>query len=303
MSVGLGTIARMGEPFLAREALARGDITYHELRRWYTTIFRGVYVPKSAESTLRDRAVGAWLAAGRRGAIAGVAAAGLLGADWVDADHPIELVGVKCKPQEGLVTRLESIADDEVRRVAGLSVTTRVRTAFDVGRHESRPDALARMDALMRNQRFSIEAVRDLSARYPRARGRRQLLELLPLVDGGAVSLPESRTRLWLNDTGFPRPTTQIPVGTAIGLFSLDMGWKEFKVAVEYDGDQHRTNRSQYVKDGRRIRALEAMGWIIIRVIAEDGPAEWLARVAAALRSRGCDLALSAARGGQAFAA
>lgn len=287
MSVTPGILTGMGEPFLAREALASGDVTYHELRRWYQPIFRGVYVPKGASSTLHDWAVGAWLAAGRKGVIAGVAAAGLLGADWVDADHPIELVGVKCKPQVGLITRLEAIADDEVGRAVGLPVTTRVRTAFDLGRHESRPDALARLDALMRNQQFSIDGVRELAKRYPRARGTRQLLDLLPLVDRGAASLPESRTRLWLLDKGFPRPSTQIPVGTAIGVFLLDMGWEKFKVAVEYDGDQHRTSRRQYVKDARRIRALERCGWIVIRVIAEDSPTEWLARVEAALLSRG----------------
>jgi very-short-patch-repair endonuclease len=73
----------------------------------------------------------------------------------------------------------------------------------------------------------------------------------------------------------------------------LDMGWEEFKVAVEYDGDHHRKDRRQYVKDIARIRMLEEMGWIIIRVIAEDRPAEWLARVEAALISRGCRIELN----------
>ncbi len=27
------------------------------------------------------------------------------------------------------------------------------------------------------------------------------------------------------------------------------MGWEDIKVAVEYDGDQHRSSRAQYVKD------------------------------------------------------
>ena len=34
-------------------------------------------------------------------------------------------------------------------------------------------------------------------------------------------------------------------------LAMLDMGWQQFKVAAEYDGDQHRTDRRQYVKDIR----------------------------------------------------
>lgn len=122
-------LAHVGEVFVGAEAVATGRVTRHELGRWYEPIARGVYVPKSVDPTLKDRAVGAWLAAGRRGAIAGVAASALYGAPWVDDDHPIEILGVRCKPQDGLISRLETAADDEITRVAGLPVTTRVRTA------------------------------------------------------------------------------------------------------------------------------------------------------------------------------
>jgi very-short-patch-repair endonuclease len=72
----------------------------------------------------------------------------------------------------------------------------------------------------------------------------------------------------------------------------LDMGWQQYGVAVEYDGDHHRKYRKQYVKDIKRLRMLEAMGWIVIRVIAEEEPEAWLGRVEAALRKRGCPLDL-----------
>lgn len=284
--------AFVGEVILGGEAVAAGQVTRHELRRWYTNLFRGVYVRKDCDVSLRDRAIGAWLVTRRRGVVAGVAASALHGAPWVDPTVPIELVGAKCAPQDGLICRTERVADDEVTRIAGLPVTTRVRTAFDLGRHLDRPDALARLDALMWNQTFSTDAVLQLTARYPRARNTRQLRELLPLVDGGAESPRESRTRLCLHDYGFPLPETQIPVlvGSRPVAF-LDMGWRDYMVAVEYDGDHHRKNRNQYVKDIARLRMLEAMGWIVIRVIAEDRPEEWLARVEAALISRGGSLA------------
>ena len=279
----------MVEVFLGGEALAAGRVTRHELGRWYTTVYRGVYVPKNAEVSLRDRAIAAWLVTGRRGVISGVVASALHRAPWVDPTHPVEVVGVKCRPQPGLLPRQERIAGDEVAWVRGLPVTTRVRTAFDLGRHQNRPQALARLDALMWTQPFAVDAVAELASRYPRARGVRQLRDLLQLVDGGADSPRESRIRLSLIDAGLPRPQTQIRVVDGRRTAALlDMGWEEFKVAVEYDGDHHRKDRRQYVKDIRRIRMLEAMGWIIIRVIAEDRPAQWLARVESALISRGC---------------
>lgn len=188
-----------------------------------------------------------------------------------------------------MVPRAEQLADNEITRVAGLPVTTRVRTAFDLGRHLERGDALARLDALMWNQRFQINDVLALSERYPRSRGTRQLRELLPLVDGGAASPRESQVRLLLLDAGFPRPETQIPVVRGVTPVAwLDMGWREYHVAVEYDGDHHRKDRRQYVKDIGRLRMLEALGWIVIRVIAEDKPQDVIRRVEAALAARGC---------------
>jgi hypothetical protein len=280
----------MAQVILGGEAVAAGVVTRHELGRWYAPVFRGVYAPKDTDLSLRDRAIAAWLASKRNGVVAGVAASALHGAPWVDPDVPIELVGVKIRPQAGLIPRTERVADDEITRVGGLPLTTRVRTAFDVGRHLDRPEALARLDALMWNQKFSTDAVLALAGRYPRARGLRQLRELLPLVDGGAESPRESRIRLSLHDAGFPRPETQIPVlaGSTQPMAFLDMGWRDFKVAVEYDGDHHRKDRRQYVKDLARLRMLEALGWTVIRVIAEDRPQQWLARVEDALHAAGC---------------
>jgi very-short-patch-repair endonuclease len=66
------------------------------------------------------------------------------------------------------------------------------------------------------------------------------------------------------------------------------MGWEKYKVAVEYDGDHHRTNRRQYAKDQWRLRKLEALGWVVLRVIADDDPGDVVRRVRAALARRGC---------------
>lgn len=279
----------MNEIIVGSEAIAAGRLTRHELSRWYRRVYQGIYVPQSAELTLRERAIAAWLASGRRGVIAGAAAAALYGSPWVDPDTPIDMLWTRRRSQPGLVRRLDGLADEDVTRVAGLPVTTPARTGFDLGRWCRRGEALARLDALMWRPGFEPEQVAAIIERHPGARGVRQLRELLPLVDGGAASPRESITRLRLIDAGLPRPQTQIPIradGHVVAY--LDMGWEEFKVAVEYDGDQHRTDRRQYVKDIQRIRMLEAMGWIIIRVIAEDHPQQWLAQVIRALVSRGC---------------
>jgi Protein of unknown function (DUF559) len=115
----------------------------------------------------------------------------------------------------------------------------------------------------------------------------RRLEAALEMVDPGAESPRESYLRLLLIDAGLPRPETQIPVLGVDGIpvAYLDLGWQEQMVAVEYDGDHHRTDRRQYVKDIQRIEMLERMGWIIVRVVAEDRPANIVRRVRGALEA------------------
>ncbi|MBO0681079.1 hypothetical protein JRC04_26730 [Mycolicibacterium sp. S2-37] len=278
----------MTEVFLGREALGAG-MHRSDLRRWYRPIFRGVYVPKRSDLTLYDRALGAWLTSDRRGVVTGVAASALHGADWVDAVEPIEILIKERRKQAGLIVRMDEYSADEVTTVDGIAVTTRARTAFDLGRHQPRYRSIARLDALMRAAPFDTNDVSTIMRRYGPVRGVRQLRELLPLVDHGAASPKESWLRLLLVDAGLPTPETQIPIlDEADEPFAfVDMGWRELQLAVEYDGDQHRTSRPQYVKDMRRLERIARHGWEVIRVIAEDRPAAVLARIREAYIRRG----------------
>jgi hypothetical protein len=274
--------------FLGSEALEQGRLTEYELRRWHRAIFRDVFVRKAYEPSLRDRIEGAWLRSGRRGVVAGIAASALHGAQWVDDGIPIELIWPNTRPPRGVVARDETLGGDELTRVGGIPVTTLARTAYDLGRHLPRGQAVARLDALMRATPFSIEDVLLLAKRYPGARGLRRLREVLPLMDAGAASPKETWLRLLLIDAGLPIPTTQIPVVDRYRTVAvLDMGWEKYMVAVEYDGDHHRSDRGQYVRDQRRLRKLTELGWIIIRVISEDRPDDVVVRVREALLARG----------------
>jgi hypothetical protein len=274
--------------FRGSEALRRGQLSRYQLRAGFRAICPDVYLAKSAAPSLRARSVAAWLWSDRRGVLAGLAAAALHGASWIDDDEPIELIWHNTRPPDGVLTRTQRMEADEVTRVAGLPVTTPARTAFDLGRHLPVGEAVARLDALHRASPFSAEAVLVLAKRYPGARGLRQLRSSLPLVDPGAASPKETWLRLLLINAGLPRPTTQIPVHEnwrVVGL--LDMGWEKFGVAAEYDGDHHRTNRRQYVRDQRRLRRMEELGWIVVRVIVEDKPEDVVSRVKDALYRRG----------------
>jgi len=279
----------MRRVFLGSEAVGQGALTMHELRRWHHRIFRDVYMPKRHEVSLRDRIEGAWLRSGRQGVIAGVAASALHGAQWVDDDIPIELIWNYGRSPSGLIIRNETLADDEITKVAGIPVTTRVRTAFGLGRYLPRKEAIARLDSLMHSQIFSIEDALLLANRYRGARGLKTLRAALPLVDGGAASPRETGLRLLYIDAGLPRPTTQIPIVKGRGRLvrMADMGWEEFMVVSEYDGDLHRTDRRKYTSDIRSLRKARELGWIVDQVIKDDRPTDIVARARTALVLRG----------------
>lgn len=282
------TIWPVEEVFRGSEALRQALLTQHELRRWYRPVFRDVYALRHRELSLDDRIVGAWLWSRRRAVIAGAAAAALHGAAWVDVDIPVELIAENARPHHGLLVRDESLEGHEVTCVQGLPVTTVCRTAFDLGRHLPRNAAVSRLDALMRAAPFSIDDVGVLEAQHKGARGLRRLRAALALVDGGAMSPKETWLRLLLVDAGLPRPTVQLPLHRGRQLIAVfDLGWQQYKVAAEYDGDYHRSDRRRFVKDIDKLRIADEQGWIVIRVVSEHRPAEVVSRVYRALVHRG----------------
>jgi hypothetical protein len=278
----------MDGAFRGSEALRQGKLTRYQLRAGFRAIYPDVYLPRYATPSLRIRSEAAWLWSARRGVLAGLAAAALHGSDWIDDDEPVELICRNQHAPAGVVSRNQRLAECEIDCIAGLPVTNAVRTAFDLARRLPPGDAVARIDALMRATSCRVEDVLRLAEQYPGARGLRQLRTALPLVDAGAASPKETWLRLLVVRAGLPAPETQIPVVKHYRIVAmLDMGWEGFKVALEYDGDQHRSSRRQYVRDLRRLKALEDCGWIVIRVIAEDRPKDVVRRVREALRRRG----------------
>nr|WP_231974947.1 hypothetical protein [Mycobacterium sp. E1747] len=278
----------MGEPFVGSEALAMGVVSRHQLRTRFRAVFPNVYLPNDVMPTLDGRIAAAWLWSGRRAVITGAAAASLHGSRWIPDDVPIELAFNRSRAPHGVLTRRYALIDGETQVARGMLVTTPERTAFDIGRRGAIRSAVVRLDALARATGLKVDDVLKVAQSHPGSPGLRRLETALEFVDSGAASPRESYLRLLLIDAGVPRPHTQIPVvgDDGIPFAYLDLGWPEQMVAVEYDGDQHRTDRRQYVKDIRRIETLEEMGWIIIRVVAEDRPAGIIDRVRAALAAR-----------------
>ncbi|MCV7175749.1 endonuclease domain-containing protein [Mycolicibacterium sphagni] len=275
-------------PFVGSEALTSGALRSHQLRARYRAVFPDVYALNGAELTLHQRARAAWLWSHRNGVLMGLTAAGLHGMKWLDASEPAELVSANARPPKGIRTHDLCLKPGERMLLGDLPVTTPQRTAFDIGRRHPTRSTVARMDTLLRATGIGVADINAIAAQHPGARGLRQLEKVLALIDTGAQSPRETWLRLTLVDAGLPRPQTQIVVRCpdSFTTYYLDMGWEEMMVAVEYDGDHHRTDRWQYARDSRRREDLERLGWIVIRVLASDTSGDIVRRVCDALARR-----------------
>jgi hypothetical protein len=272
----------MTHPFLGSEALAAGALTPYELRSRYVAVHKDVYLPRDAELTAVLRAKACWLRSRRRGILAGYSASALHGAKWIDPTRPAAIIDINRHAVAGVQTWEERIDDDEIGFVDGIRLTTPARTALDLARRLPLGVAVAAVDALAQATELKMVDVELLVDRYSGRRGMTTARAALALVDGGAQSPKETWLRLLLGRAGFPVVQTQIPVRNEYGWVEayLDMGWEDIKVAVEYDGDQHRSDRGQYVKDISRLEMLEQRyGWIVVRVVAENHPNDVIRRV------------------------
>jgi hypothetical protein len=280
----------MLEPFIGSNAVAAGELTKAQLATRYRRLFPDVYVSRNDDVDAKLRAKAAWLWTGRRGIVAGFAAAALYGSKWINDVYVVELIHDNRRSPPGIQTHRDRIEDDEIELLFGITVTSPARTALDFGCWHPTMTAVAGIDSLARAVEIKRADVEMLAHKYAGRKGIMRARQAIELFDAGAQSPRESWLRIVLIQAGLPRPRTQIPVFDGFGdvVAYLDMGWEDVKVAVEYDGEQHRNDRRQYTWDVRRLEMLENLGWIVIRVVAGDRPAEVVRRVRTALARRVC---------------
>ncbi|MBF6330490.1 hypothetical protein IU452_18490 [Nocardia transvalensis] len=291
-----GGYGGLEEPFVGKWAVATGLVTRWQLQHDFERVAPGVYVPHGVrlDAVGRAKVAGQW--AKGEGVLVGYSAAALLGAKWIDPELPAEIALPTCRHAPPGIRAVQSrIADDECCDRDGFTVSTPVRTAFDLGRCLPRDKAVPVLDSLCRATGLYPNDVLTFAERYPGVRGVRRLRTLIPLVDAGAESPQESLTRLLIIDDGLPPPTTQIVIRDSYGtlIARVDMGWEEWRIAVEYDGIQHWSDSRQRTKDIDRYAVLQELGWLPIRANANllhHRPHILLDRIRSALFSRGAPI-------------
>jgi hypothetical protein len=269
-----------GGLFIGSHAVAEGWITRRQLESGlFQRVLHNVYVDASVVINHQLRARAAALLTPPQAAIGGRSAAAWYGAPFANVNDPVIVVaprGCSWDGPRGVRVHTTDLHPSEVCTTEdGVRVTTPKRTAWDVARLEPTLTAVALLDGMLRDQVVNhgelTEAV--LMAEFTARRGRwgsRKALFVLSLVDGRAMSPPESKVRAMIQMKGLPRPVPQYQVHEAgVFLGQVDLAWPEAKLIVEYEGAYH-FDEMQIVRDDARYEALVAAGWRIIRLSSID---------------------------------
>lgn len=276
--------------------IVRTDRADDDVRRDFRRLHRGVYVDSGTTLTTTDRIRAAWMSAGSGSVVAGLSAQFLHGVRYPDVDGDVEMIRDlrgQGRRRSGIrFIRTDRLSAHDIVEIAGMPVTSVVRTAYDLGRR--RPDwlALGHLDDLARSAELDLAALWAYTRDHPRARGICQLRELVPLVDPLAESPGESWTRLIMHRHGLPRPESQIEVFDENGVLiaRFDLGYRRYKIGIDYDGVEYHSSEEQKLHDHRRDGGVMRRGWIPLRTVAaalsadENGE---MAKIRSALERRG----------------
>jgi len=177
------------------------------------------------------------------------------------------------RPRMGIVQShmADDLHDDDITVMGGLQVTTPLRTTTDMSRFYREVDGLVVMDHFLHTGVLTKDQIEDTFPRWARRRGVQQLRNVHRLSDPLSASPGESSTRYRVYLMGLPRPALQIPIEDPLGRprFYIDMGWKQWRAGIEFDGVEfHPPERAEH--DQARRLWIAGRGWVLVVVRKEQ---------------------------------
>jgi very-short-patch-repair endonuclease len=245
-------------------------------------IYRGVYLVGHEALAPFARETAALLACGEGSFISHSSAALLWSLTTPnDDDVHVTVVGRRCRSREGLRAHYAAQLDpQDIRRVAGLPVTSPARTFLDLAASKW-PD-LERAFAEAHVQR--LLSVGELERAIRRAGRRPGVGVLRALISDNASGFTRSRAERLLRKIIRAARLPEPMFNARFDRYELDAVWAEQRLVVEVDGYGPHGHRAAFERDRRKDMALAAAGYLVIRVTWRQLNEEPLA-VAAAIAS------------------
>jgi hypothetical protein len=280
-------------PFTRREALARG-LTDSDLRsRRYQRIFHGIYVASSVRLTTQLRGRAALLVSSSDAHLSHHTAVRLWGgtapdspATHVSGDDP----NVR-SVRQGIATH-RKLDQAEVGSVFGLRVSTPVQAFIELASIGTNlVELVVAGDSLAKAVRLHPQAFVEAAEQWT-GRGAKRARRAARLIREGVDSPQETRLRLLIVLAGLPEPEVNWVVWDEQGRWirRYDMGYRDYKLVIEYDGRQHAESSDQWGEDLNRREELDDQN-IRLYVVRHTGiyrhPGQTLEKIYALLEQRG----------------
>ena len=286
------------QTLLRYQTALEAGISRHELRSHeFTRVHHNLYL--SATESPRDPDVRTRIAAhiaGGQAHVGGWAAARILerralasatGGDslrlfdgiapWPGSNGELEPVllcmnrDAKIRTPPGIRPLRSDLEPEDLVNLEGLSMTSPLRTAFDLARTQAPWHAVASVDRLAHLGIIDLTEFNDYVRVLARRKGAPAALKIARVADRRAESPPESVTRMIWSEARLPRPLVNAEIHAPSGAFvaRVDLLDPASRLIVEYDGAHH-ASASQRSRDSAREQALEELGYIVVKVTAAD---------------------------------
>jgi hypothetical protein len=298
-------------PFRTRTALAAGESPYQLRQPWLGAPLRGVRTLGAHDpDDIAARCRAATLVLPPQAAFSHVTALRLLGVEvpWraerrldssltaPEEGEPLHVVAPRRSlrsTRAGIVWHFCGQQSLATTQHHGLPVTSAAQTWLHLSHGLTIDDLVVLGDAMLRRAApvTSLDELRRLTESTHKMRGLAKARVALDLIRAGTDSSMETRARLLLVHAGLPCPVVNRAAVDDEGRFLAlpDMSYPQQRIAIEYDGDVHRTDPATWRRDVERRQRLEAAGWQIITATADDvlrHPERFVARVRTALQKR-----------------
>ena len=169
----------------------------------------------------------------------------------------------------GIAVRRSHVGSRERVTRRGYPTTSVVRTLADLGRRLPIVEAVAALDMALHKRLLKSAALHSWACAHPRYPGIARLRRAIELAEPATESVMETRLRLLLVMARLPRPLAQVRLYDEAGDFlgRPDFYYPLHRLALEYDGAQHRENLTG---DNRRQNRLVDAGYRLLRFTAAD---------------------------------
>lgn len=180
-----------------------------------------------------------------------------------------------------------------LRTVSGLSVAPPIETWLQLGAVLALDDLIIAADGIVRRKRrlATVEQLHAATLSAYRRPGLRRLRQALIEVRAGTDSPQETRARLIIVRAGLPEPVIGCKVYNQNGDFigTPDLWYPKYRIALEYEGDGHRTDTQTFSDDIERAELFQEAGCRYVRITRDhvDHPQRLVSRVRNVLIQRG----------------